>query len=301
MDRATLIFRLRAARLKARATAVAEALSLLRSSGAEAPAGGPLSEQGGVFWISLPGGAVDQARARLPLLGYTEAVDLAEPVSAKVASRGGVVWWRRRPYRLVRLYEESPEEARARAPDRRAFALETAAGVREIRGYRGSSRTLSRRGLPAYDARMLVNVALAGEGGTLLDPFAGAGGVVIEALTHGCRVLSCDIDPALRYGLASLAPGHAVADARRLPIASSAIDAVATEPPYEAEATEAVVESLRELARVVRPEGRIAMLCAAPQSEPLRREAEAAGLSLVHQEAIDRKGVACAVVVWERA
>ena len=282
MDRAVLILRLRAARLKARATAVVEALSLLRNIGAEAPAGGSLSEQGGVFWISLPHGAVDQARARLPLLGYTEAVDLAEPVSAKVASRDGVVRWRRRAYRLVRLDEESPEEARARAPDRRAFALETAAGVREIRGYRGSSGPLSHRGLPTYDARMLVNVASAGEGGTLLDPFAGAGGVVIEALTHGCRVLTCDIEPALRYGLASLAAGHAVADARRLPLASSAIDAVATEPPYEAEATEAVVESLHELARVVRPEGRIAMLCAAAQSEPLRRRVRAYSTRTCH-------------------
>ena len=87
--------------------------------------------------------------------------------------------------------------------------------MREIRGYRDDSGPLSRRGLPTYDARMLANVAAAGEGGTLLDPFAGAGGVVIEALAHGCRVVSCDIDPALRYGLASLARSHAVADARR--------------------------------------------------------------------------------------
>ena len=129
----------------------------------------------------------------------------------------------------------------------------------------------------------------------------GVGGVVMEALAHGCRVVSCDIDPARRYGLASLARGHAVADARRLPMAAGAIDAVATEPPYEAEATEAVVASLGELARVVRPGGRIAMLCAATQSEPPRREAEALGLSLVHEEAIDRQGVACTVVVWERA
>ena len=117
MNRAVLIFRLRAARLRARATAVVEALSLLRDFDAEAPADGPLSEQGGMFWISLPRAVVDEARDRLPLLGYTEAVDLADPVSEKMASRGGVVRWRRRPYRLRRLYEESAEEARVRAQD----------------------------------------------------------------------------------------------------------------------------------------------------------------------------------------
>ena len=301
MDRAVLIFRIRAARLKARATAVVEALSLLRNVGAQVAAGGPLSAQGGVFWISLPRDAVDQAQSRLPLLGYTEAVDLADPVSEGEASSGDVVRWRRRAHRLVQLYEESPEEARERAPDRRTFALETASGVREIQGYRGDGGPLSRRGLPTYDARMLVNLVSAGDGGTLLDPFAGVGGVVIEALAHGCRVVSCDIDPVLRYGLAALNSRHVLADARRLPIASSVIDAVATEPPYEAKATEAVAVSLRELAHVVRPGGQIAMLCAESQGEPLRREAQAAGLSLVHEDAIDRKGVACAVVVWEQA
>jgi hypothetical protein len=61
-------------------------------------------------------------------------------------------------YQLVRLYEESAEVARDRAPDRRVFALETGAGlVRPIRGYRGDGRPSKRRGLPSYDARMLVS------------------------------------------------------------------------------------------------------------------------------------------------
>jgi SAM-dependent methyltransferase len=288
-DTALLIFYLRPARARARATAEAEALSLLRNLGAQLARGGPLSERGGVFWMSLPSASVDRATERLPLLGYTEAVDFAERVPDGEASRNDVVLWRRRPHRLLRLYEESPEAAREQAPDRRVFALETKAGdVRPVRGYRGDSRPLSRRGLPAYDARMLVSIAAGAGGRMFLDPFA------------GCRVISCDVDPSLRHGLTSLGAAHVVADARRLPFASATFDAVATDPPYEHEAAETVVEAAREAARVLRAGGRLAMLSAAWQGDGLRRAVTALGLALLHEEAIDRKGVECAVLVWER-
>jgi len=181
MDRATLIFRVRAARRKARATAVMEAQRLLRSVGAEVAAGGPLSEEGSVFWLTVAHHAVNQAQDMLPFLGYSEAVDVATPVAAGEASSRSVVRWRKRAYRLVRLYEEASGEARERAPDRRPFMLETAAGLREIHGYRGDGGPMSRRGLPTYDGRMLVNLASADERSTFLNPFAGVGGVVIEA------------------------------------------------------------------------------------------------------------------------
>ena len=51
---AVLVLHLRAARAKARAAAVAEALALLHDLAPSAPAGGPLSERGGVAWVELP-------------------------------------------------------------------------------------------------------------------------------------------------------------------------------------------------------------------------------------------------------
>ena len=303
-----LIFYLRPARVKARAVAVMEALSLLRDLRAGAPVGGPLSEQGGVFWITVPANALETALTRLPRLGYTCAVDLLEaeegdPRSVERAqgSQVRLVRWQRKLYRLVRVYEEDAEVMREKAPDRRAFLLKTGEGeVRSIRGYRGDGQPLSRRGLPVYDARVLVNLAGAGEGIRLLDPFAGIGGIVIEALAGGCIVTSADCDPALQEGLAHLGADHYVADASCLPFASETFDAIATEPPYAEQAKRTVIAALSELHRVLKQDGRLAILCAASQADDLRREAVSLGLKLFLDAPVNRKGLDVVVLVWQK-
>jgi tRNA G10 N-methylase Trm11 len=172
--------------------------------------------------------------------------------------------------------------------------------VREVRGYRGSSAPSGRRGLPVIDARLLVNLVFDPALGTLVDPFAGAGGVAIEAVASGWRCVSADIDPSLRFGLARINGRHCIADARALPLRPQSIDAVATEPPYDAGADEAVRAALRALHAVLRCGGRIAMLCAVRQAMLLRREAAALGLVPYLEAAVDRKGTEVVALAWQR-
>jgi SAM-dependent methyltransferase len=307
-QRSVLICHLRPARRKARGAAVAEALGLLRDLEPVALAGGPLAEQGGVFWLVLSPAALQPTLARLPRLGYTRAVDLLEPAGEGRSGRGRaadparrLARWRGATYALVRVYEEDAALLRERAPDRRVFLLETGWGeVRPVAGYRGDGGVLSRRGLPVCDARLLVNLVGPPTGGALLDPFAGVGGIVIEALAAGWPVASTDRDRVLRHGLAGLGARHVVADARRLPFDAGCFDAVATEPPYDAGAGELVVGALREMARVLRGGGRLAVLCAARQAEGLRREGAALGLTPFLDAPIDRKGLAVAALAWHK-
>jgi SAM-dependent methyltransferase len=300
------IFYLRTARNKARPAATAEALALLRDLDATAPSGGPLSEQGGLFWIAVPQPATATAIERFPRLGYTCAVDAVEPVEQSQAEDDGgedvrLTRWRRKPYRLRRVYEEDAEALRERAPDRRTFLLQTDDGVvREIQGYRGDGGPLSRRGLPVYDARLLVNLVSGGAGSVFLDPFAGIGGLVIEAVEHQYRVTSVDIDPAIRYGLLHLSTRHCVADAAHLPFTSASIDAIATEPPYHDGAMPTVLASLREMARVLKDGGRLAVLCAASQADTLRAQAATLPLAAYLDAAINRKGLDVVVLAWQR-
>src|SRR5438876_12333603 len=107
MDTALLIFHLREARRKASAAGIAEALGLLRDLQATATESGPLSERGGLFWISLPRDRLDQAIERLPRLGYTEAVEVLErQPSRRRKPSDERVRWRGEDYKLVRVYEE---------------------------------------------------------------------------------------------------------------------------------------------------------------------------------------------------
>ena len=300
-----LVMRLHASRRKAREAAVAEALSLLQDLDPEAPAGGPLSEQGGLFWLTIPAESLGPLVERLPRLEYTSAADLVlpedEPRPPPAAGTVTSVRWRRRAHVVVRVYEHDPRAWREGAPDRRLFLYETGAGqLRPVRGYRGSRAPLTHRALPVSDARLLVNLVHQARPGLLLDPFAGAGGIVLEGLASGWMVVSADVDAALRHGLAHLGAHHLVADARALPLSEGGVDAVATEPPYDRSAGELVAEALAELARVVRKDGRIAVLCARWQAAQARAAAGELGLRNYLDTAIERRGTDVVALAWRR-
>jgi hypothetical protein len=106
---ALLVLHQRPARRRARAAAVAEALALLHDLDPSAPAGGPLADRAGRFWVELPERHLAAAVARLPHLGYSTAVDLVEAAPAAAGrarsgrrGRGG----RDLGWRLVRLHTE---------------------------------------------------------------------------------------------------------------------------------------------------------------------------------------------------
>jgi SAM-dependent methyltransferase len=209
--------------------------------------------------------------------------------------------WRRTLHRLVRVYQEDTAALREAAVERRTFLLEMPNGeARPVRGYRGDGGPLSRRGLPVYDARLLVNLVGARTGTVLLDPFAGTGGILIEALANGASVLSLDRDPRLRPGLAALGATHHVADACKLPFAAESIDAVATEPPYDEGALPMLLLALGEMRRVLKVGGRVAVLCSARQREALRAESQRLRLEPYLEQPINRKGLDTALCVWRK-
>jgi tRNA (guanine10-N2)-dimethyltransferase len=112
-------------------------------------------------------------------------------------------------------------------------------------------------------ARALANVAGAREGATVLDPMCGTGGILIEAGLVGARVVGLDVQQKMVAGTrenlaAALETGWAVArgDARSLPVADDAVDAVVFDAPYgrqskiEGSPGRLVTAALREARRV---------------------------------------------------
>lgn len=88
--------------------------------------------------------------------------------------------------------------------------------------------------------------------GSVLDPFCGTGGVLLEAAEMGLRPIGLDRDRRMvvgtrlslrRYGVDD---GLVVADAGRLPMRRGAIHGIATDPPY-GRAASTRGEPIREL------------------------------------------------------
>jgi len=87
-------------------------------------------------------------------------------------------------------------------------------------------------------ARVLVNLARVPWGGTLLDPFCGTGGILIEAALAGAEVIGSDIDSAMVTGSQRTMKHFGQrarlirADVGELPAIVGKVDAIATDPPY---------------------------------------------------------------------
>ena len=300
-----LICHTRESRNKATAVAQAEIMALMRDLGAFLQTGGPLSEVRGVFWVTLPKKGFVRALDRMSRLGYTAAIDLIVPrlkEGTSKAARHEVVRWKKRDYLCVRAYQEDAEAIRESAPDRREFRLATRDGIRDVKGYRGGGGPLDRRALPTSDARMLANMVFSHERPyRFLDPFAGAGGVVIEAARLGYSVATVDNDPVLRYGLPRIGSElHLIADSRMLPFRNNTFHGIATEPPYDVTTPVLVEHSLMEMSRVLRFGGRIAMLVADWQAKAVQRHAVALGLLLECSSKVNRKGTSTELVVLSK-
>jgi hypothetical protein len=306
------VFHIRESRVKAKVPAVLEALSLWRLFEPVPLISGPLAEKRGVFWIALDPQYVSVATPLLPRLGYSFAVDqIQEKNSGKDVNgehrndENASIKWRGVQYGFRRVYEENRESFRHRAVDRRIFLLENVAGeVQPVRGYRGDGGALNRRGLPVEDARLLVNLVSPkikiSKDLAFLEPFAGTGGIVIEALDAEYNVVSVDVDKRLRHGLKALGAFHVQADATHLPWRDSTFTAIATEPPYHDGNPSMLLTAFDELYRVLEPGGRISMLVAQWQAKSLLEHSALRNTRILLASQIDRKGTPVAVLVWEK-
>lgn len=83
-------------------------------------------------------------------------------------------------------------------------------------------------------ARTLVNLACAHTGDTVLDPFCGTGGILIEAELLGMRTIGSDFDPFMIGGsrMNAKETDLLLGDATALPFGDKTIDTIVTDFPY---------------------------------------------------------------------
>lgn len=120
-------------------------------------------------------------------------------------------------------------------------------------------------------ARALVNISQAKEGDLLLDPFAGTGGILVEACLIGIRCAGVDVQKKLvrgaRVNVEGLNCTLMTGDARRLPFMGCSVDNAVLDTPYGRSAViragskeELLDNSLAELHRVLKPGRRMVVV-----------------------------------------
>ena len=292
MEKTILIFRIKTSRLKARNLALEEVKSFLSDvDNVEVVVGGPLSTEKGVIAAYLPKKFdVDILEPDFSRLGYIQQVDLMVQESRESKN---TIKWKGFFYSLETIYEENKEEVRNQAPDKRRFLLPDPTGaLRYVNGYRGDGTETGKRALPVEDCKFMLNLSKIKRGQKVLDPFAGAGGIVFAAVNAGLDVYSSDIDPKMQYGLRDFGSKHFVSDVRHLPFDNNFFDSIVTEAPFDKNVTNNVAEGLAEMQRVVKKSGYIVLMVADHQVDQIRQKAVSLGLDIYVDQPLDRKGTA---------
>ena len=120
-------------------------------------------------------------------------------------------------------------------------------------------------------ARALVNLSGIKPSETILDPFCGTGGILLEAGLMGCNVLGGDIDQRMVDGSIQNLKHFGIQDPdiRKIDVSdwSQKIDAIATDPPYGRSAStgKEKIESLYKRAfdmaqSILKPGGKFAIV-----------------------------------------
>lgn len=147
--------------------------------------------------------------------------------------------------------------------------------------------------MPTF-ARCIVNLARTPRGGTLLDPFSGVGGILLEAGLMGAKPIGIDIKEQMVEGAKQNLEASGitdfklmVGDARKLPTTLE-VDAIATDPPFGRQASTAGTpieklyeEALPSMAGALK-RGRYACI-ASPAELELEELAAGAGFRTVEQ------------------
>ena len=216
--------------------------------------------------VTVTGIPTEEISHRAELLGYTQGIVsvreepyLGERLDSHKVDRWVVGWIRRGDMKLqlTEIYRQDEEKLLEEAPHRRVFLIERDGEVKAAKGHR------YRRGLSPADARFMLNMAKLRGDEIILDPFAGLGGILMECRKRNLEAFGGDADTVLRPGLAQISHNRCVmADARQLPFKDHTFHVIIAEPPFDTRYRQAVLDSMPELLRVVRPGGKIVLLIA---------------------------------------
>jgi len=298
--------RIRNSRLKAKQLAILEMFFAQYDNGVLAIKNGPLGDIKGLVSFFCPRENLASFRERLFGIGYCHKFYLLDFVNGGRGRASGLnsinpQVWKGREFSVGNFYEQESKVYEERSPHKRGFRITGHDGsVKTVFGYRGDGSELGRRSLPVEDARCMVNLSLPRKNKRLLDPFAGAGGIVFEFgyIAADGTMTSVDIDPVLKPGLEFYGSTHYVMNAVDVPFQANSFDSVVSEVPFSENATGDIVRAFAKINQCLSGDGVFVVMCGKNQSVEIYGAMSGLGNHLLFSQEVDRKGMDVEISVW---
>ncbi|MBN1468103.1 MAG: hypothetical protein JW924_05205 [Fusobacteriaceae bacterium] len=303
-----LLFYLRNSRIKAKRAAIMEVYLVLKDYGGVFMFNGVLNHVKGIFSFRVPSYNLNAIHRVVQNFGYVRGIyeaDFKTSISQNNTNLNlnSELIWKKNKFSLNVFYEFNPTEFRLRAPDKRKFKiLDWNGNVKEVSGYRGDGTDISKRALPAEDARLLLNLSAPKRNERLLDPFVGGGGIIYEARDSGYSLdlYSSDIDPILKPGLEMLGSKHVTSNIIDLNFDDEFFDIICTETPFSGNANKEIILGLSNLYRILNRNGRLVMMCSELQEKIISKKTNELGIHKYFSMLINRKGTSVYIMAFKK-
>jgi len=301
-----IVCKMRSSRAKAKQLAVLEMI-LLQYNGILFVKNGPLGDIKGIISFLCPRKNLTSFKERLKFCGYCNSfylLDFENFISKPIPglnSNNPMVWKGKR-FSVTVFFTQDNKIYTEQSSHNREFMISGNNEVKHVRGYRGDGSDLGKRALPVEDSRCMVNLSQPWKNKKMLDPFAGAGGIIYQFkyIAPDGITTSIDIDPILKPGLESYSSVHHVMNAADASFEKDSFDSVITEVPFSESASTEIIKALKNIDASLTKNGVYVIMCEIDQSDFIRETMKELGNFEIFSQEIDRKGTDVEIQIWHK-
>jgi predicted RNA methylase len=303
-----ILCKIRSSRVKAKQIAVLEMILLEFDNEVLFIKNGPLGDIKGIISFLCPRKNLISFKEKLVFSGYCNAfylLDFENFTNKKIAglNSDNPMIWKGRKFSVAVFFNQDNKIYSEQSTNNREFKIiDSNNEIKTIQGYRGDGSDLGKRALPVEDARCMVNLSQPWKNKKMIDPFAGAGGIIYQfkyVVPDGIMT-SIDIDPVLRPGLEFYGAAHYVMSAADASFPENSFDSVITEVPFSDNAAADIVKALKNIDACLSKNGVYVIMCQEDQAEFIRETMEELGNFQLFGHEIDRKGTDVEIQIWHK-
>jgi hypothetical protein len=303
-----VLCKIRSSRIKAKQIAVLEMMFLQFDNEILFVKNGPLGDIKGIISFLCPAKNIVSFKERLKFSGYCYTfylLDFDNFTQKNIPGLNSInpMIWKGKKFSVTVFFNMDNKIFTEQSPNNRLFKIiDNNNEIKEIKGYRGDGSDTGKRALPVEDARCMVNLSQPFKNKRMIDPFAGAGGIIFQFKYIAPKgiMTSIDIDPILKPGLESYASTHYVMNSGDASFPENSFDSVITEVPFSDNVEIDIINALKKIDACLSKNGVYIIMCNEDQSEFIYKTMEELKNFLLFSHEIDRKGTDVEIQIWHK-